>query len=227
MNRLLVLFLLAGAPACAQPSARLEFEVASVRPSPPAGNQPGRVGCRGGPNTNDPRLFTCQNMSLLNLVTMAYRTDSYRLVAPDWMAGTSEWFNLSANVPPNATRDQFELMLQNLLTDRFKLSVHRENRETAQFDLVPGKSGPKFKAAAEPASETDNTSAPQPVTTDKNGFPTFQPGRARMSTIRGKARMYDPRMTMQALAARLSGQLRSPSGTQRGSPGNTRSTFTG
>jgi uncharacterized protein (TIGR03435 family) len=210
MNRLFIVFLLAGSPACAQSTAKLEFEAASVRTAPPAGNQPGRVFCNGGPNTSDPGLFTCQNMSLANLVTMAYSTDFYRLVAPDWMSGTSAWFNLSARVPPNTTKDQFDLMLQNLLTDRFKLSIHRENRETAQFDLVQGKSGPKFKAAAEPASATDNAGAPQPVTTDHNGFPTFQPGRAGMSTIRGKARMYDPRMTMQALAARLSGPLRSP-----------------
>jgi hypothetical protein len=43
------------------------------------------VGCKGGPGTQDPGLFTCQNMSLSNLVTLVYHLDYYRLSAPDWM----------------------------------------------------------------------------------------------------------------------------------------------
>ena len=55
------------------------------------------VGCRGGPGTNDPALYTCQNISLSNLVTMAYRVAYYQLSAPDW-AGMAR-FDLRAKVP--------------------------------------------------------------------------------------------------------------------------------
>ena len=36
------------------------------------------------------------------------------------------------------------LMLQSLLADRFRLSVHRETREEAVYDLVVAKGGPKL-----------------------------------------------------------------------------------
>jgi hypothetical protein len=39
----------------AQSATKLEFEVASIKPSPPPAPGMGRVvGCRGGPGTNDP-----------------------------------------------------------------------------------------------------------------------------------------------------------------------------
>jgi uncharacterized protein (TIGR03435 family) len=154
-------------------------------------------------------------MNLSNLVIIAYRVDSNRLVAPDWMTRPSPWFNLSATVPSNTTKEQFELMLQNLLSDRFKLSVHHENREIAQFDLVVARSGRKFKEAADSVPAADGagdggSSTPQRPTMDKNGFPVLQPGRAGMATSKGKARLYQPRTTMQALAAQLAGPLHRP-----------------
>ena len=39
-------------------------------------------------------------------------------------------------------------MLQAMLTDRFKLSVHRETRQVPVYDLTVGKKGPKFKPSA-------------------------------------------------------------------------------
>lgn len=213
--RIPVIFVLASAVAYTQPSERPEFEVASVRQAPTAGNGPFRVGCEGGPGTHDPGLFTCQNMTLQNLVTYAFPIDFYRLIVPDWMHQPTPMFNLSARVPPNTTREQFNLMLQNLLTDRFKLSSHHETREMAQFDLLVTKGGPKFKEATNPAPDADadgngRPGAPQPVRVDADGFPIFPPGRVGMSATRGKARLYQPRMTMQALASLLASQLARP-----------------
>lgn len=71
----------------AQPATKLEFDVASIKPSPPPASGTGIVvGCRGGPGTDDPVSFNCQNISLSNLVTMAYRVAYYQLSAPDWAA---------------------------------------------------------------------------------------------------------------------------------------------
>lgn len=213
MTRLIVVLLLAGAPDYGQSSARLEFEAAAVHPAPPPG-EPFRVICEGGPGTRDPGLFTCQNMSLANLVTVAYRIDFNRLVAPEWMASSSERFSLSATAPPNTTREQFDLMFQNLLTDRFRLSVHHETRETRQFSLVVARGGPKFKESprvpAVEAAVDARTNAPQRPVADANGFPSFQPGRSGMATYKGKARIYQTRMTMEMLTAQLAGQLHSP-----------------
>ena len=140
----------------AEPAAKLEFEVASIKPSPPPAPGMGIVvGCRGGPGTNDPALYTCQNISLSNLVTVAYRIDYYQLSAPDW--ATMARFDLRAKVPEDTTKEQLALMIQGLLADRFRLVVHRESREIQRYELTVAKDGPKFKDAAPPPQGTPGT----------------------------------------------------------------------
>jgi uncharacterized protein (TIGR03435 family) len=208
-----VLLVLTSVGAYAQSADKPEFEAASIRAAP-TGAGGVTVGCRGGPGTQDPGLFTCQNISLSNLVTLAYHLEYYRLSAPDWMTPML-MFNISAKIPPNTTRGQFEVMMQNLLADRFRLSVHHENREMTQLSLVVAKNGPKFKEAVEtpaPRNGSDNAKAAVPLarpTLDKDGFPAFT-GRPMSTFTNGRARLYQPRMTMQALAVRLSNQLRTP-----------------
>ena len=81
------------------------------------------MGCEGGPGANDPRLFLSENNTLFDMVARAYRIPFYRLSAPDWTLDTR--FDLMALVPEGVTKEQFPMMLQNLLVDRFKLKVHR------------------------------------------------------------------------------------------------------
>lgn len=64
----------------------------------------------------------------------ALRTDMYEIDAR------------SSN--PNATKDQFRLMMQALLADRFKLAVHFETQTVAAFAMTlakPGKTGPQLQ----------------------------------------------------------------------------------
>ncbi len=225
------LLVLAGAGAYAQSASKPEFEAASIRAAPPIGAGDVTSGCNGGPGTRDPGLFTCQSIALSNLVTIAYHLDYYRLSAPDWMTPML-MFNISARIPPNTTKEQFEVMMQNLLADRFKLSVHHENREMAQFSLVVAKNGPKFKGAVEALPSKDSggnaETATPPVrpTLDKDGFPAFQ-GRPMSTFMNGRARLYQPRMTMQALAARLHNQMRAPVTDASGLTASTKSASTG
>src|ERR1700738_3228955 len=86
----------------AQLTARPEFEVASIKPSPPLDGRRMTVSCRGGPGTKDPGLLACENLSLSNLATMAYRIAYYQLSAPDWMVSTR--FDIRARVPEGATK---------------------------------------------------------------------------------------------------------------------------
>lgn len=194
----------------AQPAPKVEFEVASVKASPPP--EPGvaiRVGCRGGPGTNDPVLYTCQNISLSNLVTLAYNIAFYQLSAPDWAVTTR--FDLRASVPQGTTKEQLALMIQNLLADRFKLAVHRESREIQRYELTVAKNGRKFKEAAPPSPPPSNDSqpAPGPPKPDKDGYPAIGP-RGGMAIMRNRARLYQPETTMAALASQLSGQFGAP-----------------
>jgi uncharacterized protein (TIGR03435 family) len=52
------------------------------------------------------------------------------------------------------TNDEFRQMMQLLLTDRFKLVVHREMREMPIYALVVGKNGPKLRNSDPDADPT-------------------------------------------------------------------------
>jgi len=202
--------LLVCSAAYPQTDIGVEFDVASIKPSVPSDGGM-VVGCRGGPETNDPTLFTCQNLSLSNLVTMAYRIAYYQLSAPDWMTTTR--FDVTAKVPKGATKEQFAVMMQNLLSDRFKLAVQHESRDLQKYDLVVTKNGPKFKEQVPPPAPKENDlrpPAPGPLTRDKDGYPVLPPGRPGMAIMYDRARLYNPGMTMQQLAGQISGQIRGP-----------------
>lgn len=49
------------------------------------------------------------------------------------------------NGPPGATREQFIVMLQNMLEERFNLKFHHESKEFSAYNLVLAKSGLKLK----------------------------------------------------------------------------------
>ena len=194
----------------AQPGPKLEFDVASIKPSaPPVAGVGYTVGCRGGPGTNDPVLYLCGNISLSNIVTLAYGIPFFQLSAPDWTMTAR--FDLRAAVPTGTTKEQFAAMLQNLLADRFKLEVHRESREIQLYEVTVAKNGPKFKEAAPPppAGSPDAAPAPGPLKLDPEGYPVIGP-RGGAAFVRDKARLYYPDMTIAMLAAQLSGQLRGP-----------------
>ncbi len=189
-----------------------EFDAVSVKPSPE--RAPGgmiRVGCNGGPGTKDPGLFTCTNMNVSNLVTRAYATDLYRVAGLEW---TQQMFEISARIPEGTTKEQFDVMLQNMLIDRFNLAVHHESREIVKYDLVVAKNGPKFKKA--PDASLVNPDAPKPptgpnkITTDAAGMPVFAPGQAGMAMNSKGARMFQPRMTMERLASQVGAQMGKP-----------------
>jgi uncharacterized protein (TIGR03435 family) len=64
---------------------------------------------------------------------------------PAWIA--SERYAIEATAPLHATKDQYRLMMQALLAERFGLKVHFENREEPVLAMVlikPGKPGPSL-----------------------------------------------------------------------------------
>lgn len=162
-----------------------EFEVASVKPSPSSHGP--AVGCRGGPGTNDPGLFACSNQTLGNLVALAYRIDFSQLSAPDWLTDPGLVFDLQARVLQGTTAEQFSIMFQNLLTDRFKLAIRRETKETQQYDLVVAKGGPKFLGASALA---------------KNGCPALPSGQS-MTVANGQYVLHMPNWSMEVFSTQL------------------------
>jgi uncharacterized protein (TIGR03435 family) len=87
------------------------------------------------------------------LVNKAYDLRFYQLVCPDWMnmGGSANGYDVTARVATGATVDQFRLMLQNLLIERFSLTIHREQRDWPHYSLTRGKTTPSIKRSSEPA----------------------------------------------------------------------------
>jgi uncharacterized protein (TIGR03435 family) len=135
-----VMLLSFSAAAQAQPS----FEVASVKSSvPPGVGRSSGYAMGGGPGTRDPVRFTCENFDLASLIMLAYNIRPYELSTPAWMHEAK--FDIVANVPDGATREQFRLMLQNLLTERFQLKARRDTRTMPVYVLLIAKKGPKLR----------------------------------------------------------------------------------
>jgi len=116
----------------------LEFDVASVKRSQPA------MGARVSASTKfSSGRFTCSNLALHYLIAQAYRVQDYQVSGPDWM--TTELYDVIATMPPATDADDVLLMLQRLLAERFRLTLHRETKELPVYGLIPGKNGPKLK----------------------------------------------------------------------------------
>src|SRR5688572_22402362 len=170
-----VLTALAVATASKAPRAQdaaLTFEVASVRPSEPV---PG--GGRGGQVPNSPDRLTYQRVLLRTLLMDAYGVQRDQIRGPDWATADAvdggALFDVSAKVPEGATKEQVATMLQNLLKERFKLSVHREQLQNAGYALVVAKAGPRLKESSGPPGESErNQTVKGPVNLQiqKDGF---------------------------------------------------------
>jgi uncharacterized protein (TIGR03435 family) len=126
------------------------FDVASVKVHPQSGDGMIRVRMSGGPGTPDPGRLNYENVSLKAVLGKAFDVKSYQLTVPDWT--DSERFDITAKIPQGTTKEQFGVVLQNLLVDRFKLAYHRDKKELPAYVLVVGKNGSKLKVSAGPAA---------------------------------------------------------------------------
>jgi uncharacterized protein (TIGR03435 family) len=161
------------------------FEVASVRPV--AAQQRFAGNMAGGPGTNDPERMTF-TVPMIRLLMFAYgiplgRTSPVRRFGPfsDQIAGPawieSEWYDINAKVPPGATQDQVNRMLQNLLAERFGLKLHHESREVSGYELVVSKNGSKLKPAADPKAVPPAAgTTPGKMVLDDDHFPVLPQG---------------------------------------------------
>jgi uncharacterized protein (TIGR03435 family) len=154
----------------AQPAQqRLEFEVASVRPSEPLQRDGITViGLRGGPETTDPGRMSGK-IDLRNALLRAFGVEYDRLSGPDWMQ--MERYDFTAVVPPGTTKEQFNVMLQNLLIDRFKITMHYVKKDFEVYEMTVAKGGLKMKPS---------TAVPNPV-------PAVAPAQADSRAVQAQA----------------------------------------
>jgi uncharacterized protein (TIGR03435 family) len=148
-----ILAALIPAAGFAQAPATPAFEVASIKAAAPQTD--GRVMVSMG---GDDGRINYVNVTLKQALTRAYEVKDYQIVGPSWLG--SDRFDITAKFPEGATKKDVPAMLQNLLAERFKMTMHREKRELPVYALVVGKNGPKLKKA------------------DENAPPLFTPGSA-------------------------------------------------
>jgi uncharacterized protein (TIGR03435 family) len=157
----------------------LEFEVASVRVAEP--------GCASRHNVT-PTQVTYSCTFLVDMISEAYDIPLYRTAGLDKVGFT--FVTIAATMPAGSTKQQIQTMTQNLLTERFKMKVHRETREGNSFELTVEKSGPKLH---------ENTSNLEPADPDaqyplgkQDGYSLPElpnvPGHVRFFVTPGKAR---------------------------------------
>jgi bla regulator protein blaR1 len=153
----------------------MEFEVASVRPSDPGSSLSGNVDM----NTED-YLDPAGGLFKGNRPLIAYIAFAYKLSPnqeqlktlndslPKW--ASTQMFAVEARASSSKpTKDQFRLMMQSLLADRFKFVFHIEHRNISVFALTivkPGTLGPNLRPHSKgppcnvPASEDGSVPSP-------------------------------------------------------------------
>jgi uncharacterized protein (TIGR03435 family) len=177
----------------AQDSPKLEFDAATIRPSFP--DRRNGTGESGGPGTADPTRIRYSFFTLPLLLMSAYDVIGYQISVPPGM-DTGQRYDVVANVPPGATKQQAREMLQNFLIDRFQLKLHREIRILPLYELVTGKSGFKL--------------TPQPDAIPAKGGPKLEDGEIAVGMGKDRLHMYAQRVTMKGLTRVLSDDLATP-----------------
>jgi uncharacterized protein (TIGR03435 family) len=143
-----------------------EFEVVSVKPSPPV-SPDGRVFLgppQGGPGTTNPGQIRWTYTTIRSLLMTAYDVKAYQVSGPAWIS--TERYDVIAKVPAGTTRAQLGAMWQHLLADRFGLVLHHSSKEFQVEELTVAKGGSKLK---ESSDDPDAPPADGPPTMTASG----------------------------------------------------------
>jgi uncharacterized protein (TIGR03435 family) len=116
----------------AMPAQTPAYEVASIKPNLSAGSHSSTHGSTGQ------IVFT--NVTLKRLIERAYKVKPFEITGPAWIEDVA--FDITAKYPSGIQKeDDRTLMLRTLLTERFKLVVHRETKSMSGYALVSAKNG--------------------------------------------------------------------------------------
>jgi uncharacterized protein (TIGR03435 family) len=225
----LVIALVSGVLSGQETQAGFSFEVASIKPAAPfsfekmISGQMHVVTIKGSE-------ADFQFVSLIDLLTYAYRVKPYQIAGPAWIVD-GRW-DVRAKLPDGESPDRVPEMMLRLLMDRFKLTAHHESRESPAYELIVDNGGRKFKEAPQEednatptknSTETGNSSifflggfpggaGNMSFNNDGKGVITGGPnGVTRVSqNSNGGMRMEMSRMTMVSLANMLTPFLERP-----------------
>jgi uncharacterized protein (TIGR03435 family) len=159
MMRYLVFAIVAAASA-QQPPEKLQFEVVSIKPGDPMDGSSSSRSTPGG--------MQMRNTTLNNLIRGAYGLNEFQLSGgPKW--ADSAKFHIDAKMPTGAKREDMQLMMRNMLAERFKLQFHRETRTLPEYALLVAKGGIKVPELV-PADPKQQGTSQGPRSIQINGF---------------------------------------------------------
>jgi uncharacterized protein (TIGR03435 family) len=147
----------AGFCFCQPRPACVEFEVASVKVSPPLDTS---KTVAFGRQIDGAQVHFTQT-SLRDFIRVAWRVRDYQIEAPSWLA--SARFNVSAKLPEGCTQKQVPEMLQALLADRFALKIHRSSKDLPVYNLAVRGDGLKIKESPPEQPDENRANLPEQV----------------------------------------------------------------
>ena len=116
--------------------ANPSFEVATIKPNDSGANGMQQLTFNG-------HQFVTRASSLIDLISFSYQVQAKQIVnAPDWASQLRFDVEAVPDTEGNPTPDQMRMMIRKMLTERFKLTFHKEKREFSAFVLTTGK-GPQ------------------------------------------------------------------------------------
>ncbi len=116
---------------------RLEFEVASIKPSKPGADGGGIKPLPGG------QTYVATNIPVKVMIKLMYHLNDRQISGgPGWL--DTDLYDVEAKADRSHNIDELHVMFQNLLADRFKLQYHKETRTLPAYELVVDKSGAKL-----------------------------------------------------------------------------------
>jgi uncharacterized protein (TIGR03435 family) len=120
-----------------------QFEVASIRPAAPGAPSGGAYLLMPG------GTFVGKNLPVKRLVMEAYGVTDFQMTGgPGWI--DSERYDIDAKGDQLTRADQLSLPMRALLSDRFRLKIHRTTKVLPIFVLTVGKSGLKIHPSERP-----------------------------------------------------------------------------
>jgi uncharacterized protein (TIGR03435 family) len=145
---LVALVLLQTARLFGQGTPAPAFEAASIKPSRAEPNS------GSGIPTSKGRI-SAYNVTLKRCIRGAYDVPESQIFGPKWI--DEDRYDIEAKAAGPASDHELMKMLQALLSERFKLTFHRETRALPGYALVVGKTGIKAKRS-QPDAESRSSS---------------------------------------------------------------------
>ncbi|WP_263410672.1 TIGR03435 family protein [Terriglobus tenax] len=149
----------------------MSFEVASIKPDDGPFKSPS-FALSTDEWFNDPNGHFHADFTLTTYISFAYKfwltTEESRALyskLPDWVR--TQRFEVQANAPLHTTKDQYRLMMQSLLAERFGLTLHFEQKDLPVLAMTlvkPGKPGPQLTPHEQgPACDTPSKTVFPPM----------------------------------------------------------------